>query len=241
MAAAMPEQPGKPRAPGSGAEHHLFGKPLDPALLEAARPPPARPFPSRAVALLLVPAAALAAGSLISRFIDGQKPEGDAAFRWLVWCAASGVLTGALAGALISKTAGGRLVWTLWGFAAPGVIAGLVVGATVALHPAREWMAARGVAKCRQTRHLCTAREFREACAKAAVNEPGARQRAVNLFDNPGTELCYPAGCTGRWSYIGPWQPDDYVAPGSLLCSVVFDSEGRGLRSAVNPGTEPDR
>jgi hypothetical protein len=41
--------------------------------------------------------------------------------------------------------------------------------------------------------------------------------------------------------YSGPWQPDDYVAPGSMLCSVVFDAEGRGLRHAVNPGPEPEQ
>ncbi len=234
----MAEQPGKP---GGSAEHHLFGKPLDPALLAEAQPVPPKPFPWRAVAMLLVPAAALAAGSLVARLLDGPQPTGDAALRWLLLCAGAGLVAGAVAGALISKTAGGRLVWAVWGLVAPGVIAGLVVGAGVALRPAREWSAARGVARCRLTRQVCTPREFRDACAKAAVNEPGARLRAPALLGGPGKELCYPAGCTGRWHYSGPWQPDDYVAPGSMLCSVVFDAEGRGLRYAVNPGTEPDQ
>jgi hypothetical protein len=230
----MPEKP----TPG-GSEHHLFGKPLDPALLAEAMPPQVRPFPWRAVALLLVPAAALAAGSLLARAVDGPQPEGDAALRWLLLCAGCGAVAGAAAGLAISKTTGGRLVWTAWGLAAPGVLAGLVLGTGVALRPVREWMASRGVARCRTTRTVCTPREFRDACARAATSAPGARQRASSLLDGPPLELCYPAGCTGRWLYTGPWLPDDYVAPGSMLCSVVFDAEGRGVRHAINPGTEP--
>ena len=230
----MSEQPGKP-----GAEHHLFGKPLDPALLAEAQPAPAEPFPWRAVAMVLVPALALAAGSLWARLLDGPQPTGDATLRWLLLCAGAGLVAGAVAGLLISKTTGGRLVWAAWGLAAPGLLAGLVVGTGVAVRPAREWVAARGVERCRVTRPVCTPREFRDACAKAAVNKAGARQRAAAVFGGPGAELCYPAGCTGRWLYTGPWLPDDYVAPGSMLCSVVFDAEGRGLRYAVNPGTEP--
>ena len=224
--------------PGS-SEHHVFGKPLDPALLAEALPRPQRPFPWRAVALVLVPAVALAAGSVLARLIDGPQPKGDAALRWLLLCVATGAVVGSVAGFLISKTLGGRLVWTVWGLAAPLLLAGLVVGTSVLLRPVREWMAARGVARCRLTRTVCTAGEFREACASAAVNQPGARQRAASVLGGPGAELCYPAGCTGRWLYTGPWQPDDWVAPGSLLCSVVFDGEGRGVRHAVNPGTEP--
>jgi hypothetical protein len=182
---------------------------------------------------------ALAAGSLLARLIDGVQPQGDAAFRWLLLCAASGGVAGIAAGLLLAKNFGGRLVWAVWGLAAPCALAGLVVGTGVALRPVRDWVSARGEAKCRLTRSICTPREFRQACALAAANEPGARQRAAAILGGPGAELCSPAGCTGRWLYTGPWTPDDYVAPGSMLCSVVFDAEGRGVRRAVNPGTEP--
>ena len=117
----MSEQPGKR---GGSAEHHLFGKPLDPALLAAAQPAPVKPLPWRAIAMLLVPAVALAAGSLLARLLDGPQPTGDAALRWLLLCAGAGLLAGAVAGLLISKTAGGRLVWAFWGLAAPGLLAG---------------------------------------------------------------------------------------------------------------------
>jgi hypothetical protein len=223
-----------------GAEHHVFGRPIDPALLEEARPPAPKPYPWRALALVLVPLLALALGSVASYLLDGKNPEGDASLRWLLLCTGCGLVVGLFAGAGITRTAGGRAVWALWGVAAPGLLAGLVVGATVAARPLRAWMAERGVERCRaKGRLLCTPRDFREACAKADAKEPGARARAAAVMGGKGEPLCSPEGCTERWVYAGPWQPDDWVAPGSMICSVVFDGEGKGVRHALNPGTEP--
>lgn len=238
--AKRPPAAGTEPGPNRGAaEHQLFGKPLDPALLEETAPTESKPFPARAVALVVVPFGALAAATGAQWMLDGPAPNGDAALRWLLWGAGLGLLLGAGAGLGLAANAGGRLFWAAWGLCAPVALAGLVAGGSVALRPLREWEARRSEAKCRQTRTVCTTLEFRAACEKAAEQTPGARQRGLALLGKPATEICDQAGCTFRWLYTGPWTPDDWVSPGSLLCSVVADQAGRGLRHALNPGTEP--
>jgi hypothetical protein len=98
----------------------------------------------------------------------------------------------------------------------------------------REAAAARAQARCRESRRVCSAREFGAACAAAGKPGPAALSRATALLGAPAQQLCDAAGCTFRFTYAGPWTSDDYVAP--LLCSVVADGSGRGVRSALVPG-----
>ncbi len=62
---------------------------------ESLLPPPARsgarPVPWRAIAALSVPAAALAAGTGLQRWLEGSAPSGDALLRWLLWSAGAGL------------------------------------------------------------------------------------------------------------------------------------------------------
>lgn len=236
-------EPDRPTGGGvekrGAAEHHLFGRPLDPALLEETAPPLPKPFPARAVALVVVPLAALAAATGAQWLLEGPLPGGDASLRWLLWGAGLGLGLGGAAGLGLAASTGGRLFWAAWGLCAPLALAGLVVGGAAALRPLRDWVARRGEEECRLTRKVCTTREFRAACAQVAAAAPGARERGRSLLGAPDAELCDQGGCTFRWLYTGPWTPDDWVAPGSLLCSVVADGAGHGLRHALNPGTEP--
>ena len=229
----------EPEPKPGAAEHHLFGKPLDPAFLEETAPQAARPFPARAVALALVPLASLAAATAAQWLLEGPAPTGDSSLRWLFWGAGLGLAVGAATGLGLAATTGGRLFWAAWGLCAPLALAGLVLGGVAAVRPLRDLAARRGEARCRLTRTVCTSAEFRAACARVGAPTPGARRRGLELLGAPAAELCGEAGCTARWLYTGPWTPDDWVAPGSLLCSVVVDAAGRALRHAINPGTEP--
>lgn len=225
--------------PAPAAPARSIGTPLDPGLLAESTPPASAPVPWRAVALFFIPAAAVAGGRGLQWLLEGPEPGGDHLARWLLYSAAAGLLIGALAGTLLTKTLGGRLVWACWGVVSPLVLAlSVTLGATAA-RPFRDWRASVGEAKCRKTRTLCQTREFRAACAEAGRPLPQTRERALQVLGPPVFERCDGAGCTLRWSYAGPWTPDDWVAPGSILCSVVTDAAGQGVRSTVQPGDEP--
>lgn len=201
---------------------------MDSRLLPAPEPP-ARPLPWRTLCALLVPAAALAAGVGLQRFLEGVAPAGDALLRWLLLSGAAGALLGLLAGLLLSRRGAGRAAWALYGGASPFAVAALVLGVAAAARPVREVFARRGEARCRESgRSLCTLREFTDACTA------GARDR----LGGPLHEACAAGICTRRWLYAGPWTPDNYVAPGSVLCSVVSDAAGRPLRHTLLAGTE---
>lgn len=216
------------------------GGPVDPGLLaELARRDPPSNFPWGRLLVLLVPAVALAGGVGLQTFAEGPRPEGDAVLRWLFWSSGAGLLAGAAAGLFVSRRAALRAVWTAYGAASPWLLAALVLVAAQAVRPIRLAAAHRGEVRCRQTRKACTAAEFRAACKSAAAPLPGALARGERELGAPAQKLCGGAGCTYRWSYSGPWSPDDYVAPGSLLCSVVTGPGGAGLRSALVPGNDP--
>ena len=196
---------------------------MDSSLLPAPEPPP-RPAPKRALSLLFVPAAALAGGVLFQRLFDLQG--GDAMLHWLLFSSAAGVV----AGGVIGLWLGSPILWTFYGAAAPWVVAGIVTVGVRAARPVRDLVAARSASECRASgRALCTLSEFRAAC------EVGARAR----LGTPQHEACSASGCTRRWSYTGPWTPDNFVAPGAVLCSVVTDGQGRVVRQTVLAGSDP--
>lgn len=239
---AEPDKPnGHPRGePMRPARELSLGTPLDPKLLAAATTrPPAAPVPWRAIALLVLPAAAVAAGRGVQWALEGPEPGGDQLARWLLFSAGSGLALGLFASALLTKTLGGRLVWALWGALSPLLLALAVTLGVAAARPFRDWRARVGEEKCRQTRPVCQTHEFRAACEAAGRPLPRARERAIQALGPPTFERCEAGGCTLRWSYTGPWTPDDWVAPGSMLCSVVIDAGGQGVRASVAPGFEP--
>lgn len=178
--------------------------------------PPGRPAPWRALSLLLVPAAAFAAATGLQRLFD-HGPAGDALVRWMLWATAAGAATGALAG----RALGPRLLWTLYGLAAPWGVAALVLGGVQALRPVGEALADRREARCREAgRRLCTEQEFGAACAN--------NDRA--LLGAPRSASCGPQGCTARWIYDGPFRPEISARTGAIVCNVVTDARGRPLR-----------
>jgi hypothetical protein len=216
-----------------------LGTPLDPQLLADALGAPARPVPWRALALFFIPAAAVAAGRGAQWLLEGPEPGGDHLARWLWLSAASGLVLGTLLGRLLTKSLGGRLIWSLWGALSPLLLALAVNVGVAAARPVREWRARVGEDKCRKTRTVCRTGEFRAACEAAGRPLAGARERGLRALGPPVFERCDASGCTLRWSYAGPWSPDDWVAPGSLLCSLVTDAAGQGVRASVAPGFAP--
>ncbi|MGE5048861.1 MAG: hypothetical protein ACM3PC_09850 [Deltaproteobacteria bacterium] len=189
---------------------------------ESLLPPPeaaARPFPWRAAALILVPAAALAAGTGVS-YVAGAA-QGDALLRWLSWSSALGLLLGAACGGLFRKR---RLLWALHGALSPWLVAALVLAGVRVSEPLREALADRCEAHCRAAgRGPCTAQEFRSACDRF--------DRA--LLGPPAQSLCRNGSCTWRWTYAGPFRPDTVAPHTRLLCSIVTDASGNRVRSSV--------
>jgi hypothetical protein len=189
---------------------------------ESLLPPPdapARPFPWCAAALFLVPAAALAAGSGVSYLAGAAR--GDAALRWLQASSLVGLLLGAACGAIFRDR---RLLWTVHGALSPWLVAALVLAGVRISEPLREAWADRSEARCRAGgRGACTPQEFRSACDRA--------DRA--LLGSPAQSFCRDGACTLRWTYAGPFRPDTVAPRTRLLCSVVTDASGNGLRSSV--------
>jgi hypothetical protein len=186
---------------------------------------PARPGPWRALAAFFVPAAALAAGVGLQRFFEGPLPPGDALLRWMNWSSGAGLAVGALVGLLWRKP----FRWAAYGAVAPWAAAGLVGAAVAAARPVREALADHREKTCREAgRAVCSVPEFVAGCARSGAG-----------LGEPQVKLCTDKGCTFRWIYPGPFRPDAYVAPGALLCSVVADAAGKGVRYALMPGDEP--
>ena len=187
--------------------------------------PPKRPFPWKPLVALLVPAAAFAGAVGAQRLFD--EPLGDALLRWLIYATVLGVVLGFAAGAAFRR----RALWTAWGAASPALIAFAIVAIASAVRPLREKYADHGVEKCRaEGRKICSLREFTDACRVNAQAQLGA----------PEHKACDAAGCTFRWTYAGPWRPENYVEPGAVLCSVVADSTGKPVKFTVMPGAPRD-
>lgn len=189
---------------------------------ESLLPPPeadARPFPWRAVALIVVPAAALAAGTGIS-YVAGAV-RGDMLLRWLQGSSALGLLLGAACGAIFRKR---RLLWALHGALSPWLVAALVLAGVRVSQPLREALADRREVQCRAAgRGTCTVQEFRSACDRV--------DRA--LLGPPAHSVCRDGSCTWRWTYAGPFRPDTMAPRTRLLCSIVADASGNRVRSSV--------
>jgi len=217
-----------------------FGTPLDPALLAEPPAPVKRPLPVRALAALALPFAALAGATLLQKLLEGPVPQGDTPGRWMLLGAAAGALLGAIAGALLPRPPNRAAVrialWTAWGAGSPVLLLALIVAGASVAHPIRESLAERAEAKCRTSRKLCTANEFRESCAAAGA--PATHAQAEEKLGPPAQNLCDARGCTRRWIYAGPWKPENWVAPGSILCSQVLDAQGLPVRAVVGPGPE---
>ncbi len=187
-------------------------------------------MPWRTLCAFLIPAAALAAGVGLQQFAEGPVPTGDALWRWLCFSSAAGLPLGFGAGLSLSRRRKGRAIWALYGAASPFATAALVLGVVAAVRPLRDMFARRGEARCLESgRALCSLRAFNEACAAGSRDQLGA----------PLHEACAEDGCARRWLYQGPWTPDNYVAPGSVICSIVTGSSGQPLRHATLAGTEP--
>ena len=206
-------------------------------------PPPARKlgerFPWRVTAALLIPTAALAAATGIQRWAEGSLPIGDALGRWLLIASVSGGIAGTASGPLLGRALAGRLAWLAWGTGSPWLLVLASLGITQVVRPLRDSLAARQERACHeQGRPACSLLDFTRGCRAAAAGA-GSRERARNLLGSPALELCDGGGCTQRFRYEGPWTPDNWVAPGALVCSVVSDASGRGLRFALLPGDPP--
>jgi hypothetical protein len=181
--------------------------------------PPRKPFPWRTVLAFLVPAAALAAGTGLQRWLDSTAA--DPILHWLAWSSAAGVLIGAAAGFAFRR----RLLWTSYGLAAPWIAAGMVAGAVAAVRPVRERVADRREATCRsEGRVICTISEFDTACAR----------RDLKALGPPQQSICGGARCTQRWLYRGPFRPDQLSFKGGLLCSIV-DGERSSIIAVADP------
>lgn len=208
-------------------------------LLEELPQEPGRPLPWAVLAALFVPCAALAGGVGLQRMFEGPAPLGDSLWRWLWLSTAAGALAGLVAGLALASLRRTRALWASWGALSPWAVVGLGVLALQLVRPLREEVSSRGVARCRAAgRPACSVAEFRGGCTDAALG-PGARERGVRRLGAPAQELCGDGGCTLRWVYEGPWQLNDYVDPGALLCSVVVAPDGHGLRATLLPGTDP--
>jgi hypothetical protein len=199
-----------------------------PQAMAALLPPPrpaSRPFPWRVLLVFALPAAALAAGTGLQRWLEGPLATGDASLRWLELSCGAGVALGLVTGlARRQKTA-----WILYGAAAPWVVAGLVTVAVHAARPVREMLADRREAACRaEGRPVCTVREFRAHCEKGEATALGT----------PRSKTCGASDCTSRWLYAGPFRPNNYVAPGSILCSIVSSPNGQLARASLMPSDE---
>jgi hypothetical protein len=211
--AEIPEQVQLPPAPGAP-------RALGPAL------------PWRVLAALLAPVAALGGSAGLWRWIDGPVPQGDSVLRWLWLASALGLLLCGVAGLWLAARASGRALWAAWGAAGPWAAAALALFAVRAVRPLRDAVAARQEASCRaRGRTACTLNEFLTHCRSAG--QPGGDWRALGP---PSQELCGPDGCTRRFVYAGPWTPDNWVMPGSLICSVVADARGAPVRATTSPG-----
>jgi hypothetical protein len=187
---------------------------------ESLLPPPvkpSKPFPWRTALALFIPAAALAAGTGLQRWLEPLA--GDPVLHWLAWSSAAGLVLGA---ASMRK-----LAWAAWGVAAPWLVAGAVGGITIAARPVREAMADRRESACRaEGRLVCTVRDFAARC-EAAQKSP---QEAAALLGKPRTSGCAGETCTSQWLYVGPFRPEQYYGPGALACFVMTDTQGRGIR-----------
>jgi hypothetical protein len=183
---------------------------------ESLLPPPrsaARPFPWRSLLALFVPAAALAGGTGLQRWLDSTAA--DPVLYWLAWSSGAGVLVGAVVGIVRRRW----LSWTVYGLAAPWVAAGLVAGMIGAVRPAREWLADRREAACRaEGRSICSVVEFDAACARRDLKLLGPPQQSI--------------GQTQRWIYRGPFRPEH--TKGGVLCSIVA-----GTRSSTIAFADP--
>ena len=189
--------------------------------------------------MVLLPVAALAAGTGLQRFFEGPAPSGDPLLRWLVWSAGAGLLGGLLLALVPGPRRAG---WPVWGACAPFVFAGLTWALLEAVHPLREAVADRREAACRaEGRPVCTARDFRLRCAEAGRPLPGVAARARALLGEPARSLCGPTGCTLRFTYYGPLRPESGVSRAGLLCSVVADAQDRASRSSIGAGADPEQ
>ena len=184
--------------------------------------PPARPAPWGALLAFLVPAAALAAGTLLQRVLQSAG-SADPVLHWLFWSSAAGLGIGALAG----LWRGQKLLWGAVGALSPWVCAGLVAGALHGLLPLREKLADGREERCRaEGRKVCTARDFTSRCAQSRENPA----RAKDWLGEPRSDDCSGQGCTRKWLYPGPFHPEETTGPFGLACFVVTDAQGRGVR-----------
>lgn len=175
--------------------------PVDASLL----PPPerGRPFPWRAGLLWFVPAAALAAGTGLQRWLEGPQPAGDAVLHWLYWSGGSGAVIGGAVG--LARRA--RLAWLAYGYLSPFVATALVWLGVEAARPVRESIADRREQECRgEGRKICTLREFEQACARRDFALLGEPAQSVNEIR--------------RWYYRGPFRPEQIPFRGAFLCSI---------------------
>ena len=189
---------------------------------ESLLPPPiepAKPFPWRPLLALFVPAAALAGGTGLQRWLDAAAA--DPVLHWLAWSTGVGVIVGAAVGLARRR----KLIWAAYGLTAPWIAAGVVAGTVVAVRPVRERLADRHEAACRaEGRAICTVSAFDAACAR----------RDLKALGPPQQSICNGPSCTQRWVYRGPFRPDQLPVKGSVLCSIVD-----GARSSTIAVADP--
>jgi len=187
-------------------------------------PPPmpkAKPMPWRAIAALFVPAAGLAGGAGLQRLVDWPVP--DPILQWLCWSTAAGALIGAVTGLALKR----KLLFAVYGAAAPWIAALLVGGVVRAVRPLRETLADQREASCRaEGRAVCTTQEFTVRCAQAHADPSEAKA----LLGEPRSQSCIGPACTLQWLYLGPFRPEQSMGPGGLACFLVTDAQGRGVR-----------
>jgi hypothetical protein len=174
--------------------------------------------------MALLPPLALACGTGVAAGLD-RFHGGDPLMRWLCWSACAGALAGAVAGLFRRAPA----AWALYGAASPfaAALASLAVaeGATFV----RERIADRREAACLQAgRVLCSGASFQAAC----------HHRDVRSLRNPDHRACDGTTCTERWTYRGPFRPEQGDSSGGLICSIV-ERDGNVARVALTEIPQP--
>src|SRR3954462_892349 len=134
-----------------------------------------RPLPWRMLSLFFVPFAGLAVATVLQRWFDGQ-PAGDALLRWLLFASVAGLFVGGITGLVLGRNRPERYGWTFWGVVGPWFVTVAVTGILAGALKLRERWADHELAVCRAAgRAVCTATEFRAACAGSASTDAGIR------------------------------------------------------------------
>src|SRR3954471_4814643 len=188
------------------------------------------------LSLFFVPFAGLAVATGLQRWFDGPAAAGDALLRWLLFASVAGLFVGGITGLVLGRNPAERYGWTFWGVVGPWFVTVAVTGILAGALNLRERWADHELAVCRAAGPpVCTATEFRAACAGSASTDAGIRAAAVGELGIPLSKDCAQGRCRSQWSYDGPGRAEGSTP--RQICAVVGD--GHGARWMLLAGDEP--